>query len=184
MRVISGYLKGRKLFFPERTKKIRATKDVVREAIFDSLRGWIVDRRVLELFAGTGALGIEAVSHGAKEVIFLEEDREAVNCIKRNIEHLGISELCIVKKGKVEDSIQQFSSERFDLIIADPPYNYPSTRIEQILRNIMELKILSEDGIIVIEHNKRNPLPEVSGLTVYKEKIYGKSVVSYIRIIR
>lgn len=181
MRVISGYLKGRRLFFPDKKKELRATKDIVREAIFDSLRGWVVDKRVLEIFAGTGALGIEAVSHGAKEVVFLEEDREAINCIKRNLEHLGISELCTVKKGKAEQCIQEFTNEKFDLIIADPPYNYPSTRIVQILRNILELKILDNEGIIVIEHNKRNVLPEVDGLTVYKEKFYGKSVVSYIR---
>ncbi|MCX8082175.1 MAG: 16S rRNA (guanine(966)-N(2))-methyltransferase RsmD [bacterium] len=181
MRVISGYLKGRKLFFPERTKRLRATKDIVREAIFDSLRGWIVEKRVLEIFAGTGALGIEAISHGAKEVIFLEEDREAINCIKRNIEHLGISELCTIRKGKVEHSIEEFLDEKFDLIIADPPYDYPSGKIIQILNKIMELQVLDDDGIILIEHNRKNLLPEIKGFTVYKEKTYGKSIVSYIR---
>ena len=100
MRVISGYLSGRKLFFSGKKKDLRATKDVVREAIFDSLREWIVDKKVLEIFAGTGALGIEAVSHGAKEVVFIEEKREAVNYIKQNIEQLGISEVCSVKRGK------------------------------------------------------------------------------------
>lgn len=181
MRVISGYLKGRKIFFPE--KKIRATKDIVREAIFDTLRGWIVNKRVLEIFAGSGALGIEAISHGAKEVVFLEEDREAIDCIRRNIEHLGISELCTVKKGKVEDSIQQFRNERFDLIIADPPYDYSSNKILQFLKNIVELEVLDEDGIIVIEHSKERILPEVNNLTVYKEKFYGKTVVSYIKTV-
>ncbi|MDD3725687.1 MAG: 16S rRNA (guanine(966)-N(2))-methyltransferase RsmD [Candidatus Ratteibacteria bacterium] len=181
MRVISGYLKGRKLFFPEKNKELRATKDVVREAIFDSLRDWVVDKKVLEIFAGTGALGIEAVSHGAKEVVFLEEDREAVNCIKKNIDQLGISEVCSVKKGKVEQFIEVFCKGRFDLIIADPPYNYPSNRIGQILRMILELDIVDTNGIIVIEHDKRNTLPDVEGLTVYKERFYGKSVVAYIK---
>lgn len=181
MRVISGYLKGRKLFFPEKSKGLRATKDIVREAIFDSLRGWIVDRKVLEIFAGTGALGIEAISHGAKEVVFVEEDTEAINCIKKNIEHLGISEICNVKKGRVEQSIIEFTEKNFDLIIADPPYDYPSSRIAQILKNILELHILNEDGIIVIEHNRKTPIPEVDGFVIYKEKKYGKSMVSYIR---
>ncbi|MCM8761793.1 MAG: 16S rRNA (guanine(966)-N(2))-methyltransferase RsmD [Candidatus Omnitrophica bacterium] len=182
MRVISGYLKGRRLFFPEKRKELRATKDVVREAIFDSLRGWVINKRVMEIFAGTGALGIEAISHGAKEVVFVEEDREAVNCIKKNIEHLGISEYCTVKRGKAEQLVEEFSDEKFDLIIADPPYGYPTGKIVQILRNILELKILDDEGIIVIEHNKRNVLPETDGFTVYKEKFYGKSVVSYIKV--
>lgn len=181
MRVISGYLKGRKLFFPEKKQSFRATKDVVREAIFDSLRGWIENKKVLEIFAGTGALGIEAISHGAKKVVFIEEDREAVNCIKKNIENLEISELCTVKKGKAEQFIEEFHEERFDLIIADPPYKYPSSRIAQILKTIVEQNIIDEDGLIVIEHNRRNSLPEVSGLTVYKKKFYGNSAVSYIK---
>ncbi|MCM8830106.1 MAG: 16S rRNA (guanine(966)-N(2))-methyltransferase RsmD [Candidatus Omnitrophica bacterium] len=182
MRVISGYLKGRRLFFPEKKKGLRATKDVVREAIFDSLRGWVVNKRVLEIFAGTGALGIEAISHGAKEVVFVEEDREAIRCIKRNIENLNIEKSCTVKKGKAEQSIEELNNEKFDLIIADPPYDYPSGKIAQILKNILDMNILDNQGIIVIEHNRRNLLPEVDGFTVYKEKFYGKSVVSFIKV--
>ena len=93
MKVISGHLKGRRLFFPADKKALRPTKDLIREAIFDVLRGWVADKRVLDLFAGTGALGIEAVSHGAREVVFIESERGALNIIRKNLEILGITNI-------------------------------------------------------------------------------------------
>jgi len=185
MKVISGYLKGRRLFFPEAgDRKLRPTKDLVREAIFDTLREWIVGKKVLDLFAGTGALGIEAASHGAEEVVLVESDMKAVNSIRKNIEFLDISNVCAVKKGKAERIIEGFEKEKFDLIIADPPYDYPGNKILYILKSIAELKVVGDDGIIVIEHGNRNPLPEVEGMVVYKEKTYGKSTVSYLKLVK
>ena len=182
MRVISGYLKGRKLLFPVDRKHLRPTKDVTREAIFDVLREWIMGKRVLDLFAGTGALGIEAVSHGASEVVFVESEAEGINLIRRNVEALDISGNCSVKKGKVERVITEFEKERFNLVIADPPYGYPENKMESILKNIVELQVIDCDGIIVIEHGRRDVIPGVDGLRIYKEKFYGKSTVSYLRL--
>lgn len=185
MRVISGYLKGRRLFCPEGKKRgMRPTKDLVREAIFDVLRGWIEGKRVLDLFAGTGALGIEAASHGAQEVIFVESDRDAVNSIRKNIESLDISDICTVRKGKAEKIIETLENEEFDLIIADPPYDYPGKKIAYVLESIAGLKVAGDDGIIVIEHGDREKLPEVEGLAVYKEKDYGKSAVSFLKVLK
>ncbi|MBN1446085.1 MAG: 16S rRNA (guanine(966)-N(2))-methyltransferase RsmD [Candidatus Omnitrophica bacterium] len=185
MKVISGYLKGKRLIFPEgRGRKLRPTKDLVREAIFDTLRGWIESKRVLDLFAGTGALGIEAVSHGAQEVFFVESDRDAVNSIRKNIEYLNISDICTVKKGKAEKVIETLENEKFDLIIADPPYDYPGNKILHILQSIAGLKVAGDEGIIVFEHGDRDKLPEVEGLAVYKEKTYGKSMVSYLKAVK
>ncbi len=185
MRVISGYLKGRRLFCPEGKKKgLRPTKDLVREAIFDALRGWIEGKRALDLFAGTGALGIEAASHGAREVVFVESDREAVNSIRKNIESLDIAGRCTIRKGKAEKVIETLENEEFDLIIADPPYDYPGKKILYILESIAGLKVAGEEGIIVIEHGNREKLPEVEGLEIYKEKHYGKSAVSFLKIVK
>lgn len=182
MRVISGYLKGRKLFFPVEKKELRPTKDITREAIFDVLRGWIIDKRVLDLFAGTGALGIEAVSHGASEVVFVESENEGINLIRKNVDTLDIAGSCSVKRGRVEKVIMDFAGERFDLIIADPPYGYPESKIEDVLRTIVEHQIIDSNGIIVIEQSRRDRIPEVAGLKVYKERSYGKSRVSYLRV--
>lgn len=183
MRVISGYLKGRKLIFPADKKKLRPTKDITREAIFDVLREWIIDKRVLDIFAGTGALGIEAVSHGASEVVFVESEAEGINIIRKNIDTLNIIGICSVKKGKAEKVITEFQKKKFDLVIADPPYGYPESRVESILKNIVELEILNSGGIIVMEHSRKDAIPDVEGLTVFKEKFYGKSTVSYLRAV-
>jgi len=183
MKVISGYLKGRRLFFPAGSKSLRPTKELIREAIFDVLRGWIADKRVLDLFAGTGALGIEAISHGAREVVFVELEREAISIIRKNLETLGITNICSIKKGKVERIIEGFGKEKFDLIIADPPYGYPENRIASILRRFIELHLISDDGIVVIEQRDRDILPEIKGLAVWKEKVYGKNKVSYLQVV-
>ncbi|MGB9678197.1 MAG: RsmD family RNA methyltransferase, partial [Candidatus Ratteibacteria bacterium] len=106
MKIISGILKGRKLKFIK-DKKIRPTKDIVREAIFDSLRGWIVNKRVIEMFAGSGILGIEAISHGAKKVIFIEKDKRGIKVIKENVESLGIEKYCEIIKGDCEYEIEK-----------------------------------------------------------------------------
>ncbi len=182
MKVISGYLKGRRLFFPAGSKSLRPTKDLIREAIFDVLRGWIADKRVLDLFAGTGALGIEAISHGAREVVFVELEREAISIIKKNIETLGITGQCSIRKGKAEKIIEELSKEKFDLIIADPPYGYPENKIASMLKSIVRFQMICQGGVAIIEHRSRYLLPEVEGLTVYKEKIYGKNKVSYLKI--
>jgi len=180
MRVISGYLKGRKLYFIKE-KGIRLTKDIVREAIFDTLRGWIVGKRVIEIFAGIGALGIESISHGAKEVIFVEKDKRVVELIKKNLKELGISDKGVVKSGRVEDFIEEFKDLKYDIIIADPPYDYPEGKIKKLLEKIVELNVINEEGIVVFEHSIKKKLPEVEGLEVYKTRKYGKSCVSYLR---
>jgi len=107
-----------------------------------------------------------------------------VNCIRKNLESLGISNICIVKKGKAEKIIEGFGKNEFDLIIADPPYDYPWNKILNILNNIAKSHIMGNDGIIVIEHNNRNSIPEAGGLAVYKERFYGKSVVSYLKVVK
>jgi 16S rRNA (guanine966-N2)-methyltransferase len=182
MRVISGYLKRRNLFFAVDKKGLRPTKDVIREAIFDVLRDWVVDKRVLDLFAGTGALGIEAVSHGAREVVFVESERDAVNIIRKNLYSLGITDICSIKKGKVENVVLGFEKGSFDLIIADPPYGYPKSKIASVLKDIVEREVIGDGGIVVFENRDRDILPEVPGLMVYKEKVYGKSRVSYLTV--
>ena len=181
MRVISGWLKGRRLAFPEDKEKVRPTKDITREAIFDVLRGWIAGKRVLDLFAGTGALGIEAVSHGAAEAVFVESEPEGISLIRKNVDAMDIAGICSVRKGKVEKVIAEFAEKGFDLIIADPPYGYPEAKIESILKDIVELRVIGSGGRIVVEHGRGNPVPAVAGLEVFKEKFYGKSAVTYLK---
>lgn len=181
MKVISGKLKGRNLLTIQNNKNIRPTKNIIREAVFDVLRSFIEDVSVLDLFAGTGAMGIEAISEGAKEAVFVESEYEASMVIKDNLKSLGIESVCQVIKGSVEKKILDFKNSKFGLIFLDPPYNYNSNRIFKILSNIVDLKIIEEGGIVVLEHTKDNKVQPFDGLTLYKEKKYGKSWVSYFK---
>lgn len=179
MRVIGGIYKGKKLLFI-RDKNIRPTKDVVREAIFDTLRGWIINKKVIELFAGTGAIGIEAISEGAEKVIFVEKNRKAIEILKKNIAKIGIEEKTVVLKGTVEERIKEMRNFKYDLVIADPPYEFPAKKLKDMIETIIDSKVINENGIIVIEHRIKYRMPESEKFIVYKNKKYGKTSVSYL----
>jgi len=180
MKVISGIYKGRKLKFIK-NKEIRPTKDIVREAIFDTLREWIVNKKVIEIFAGSGILGIEAISHGAKKVIFIEKERKGIEVIKENLKNLDIEKKCEIMKGDCEYEIEKLENFKYDLIIGDPPYEFPVSKLERIMGKIVKLNILKKEGIMVIEHEIKKEIPVVEGLEKIKEKKYGKTGLTYLR---
>ncbi len=183
MKVISGIYKGRKLKFIK-DKEIRPSKDIVREAIFDTLRGWIVNKKVLEIFAGSGILGIEAISHGAKKVTFIEKERRCIEVIKENIENLKIEKKSEIIKGDCEYEIEKLENMKYDLIIGDPPYNFPISKLERIMGKIVKLNILKKNGIMVIEHEIKKEIPELESYEVIKRKKYGKTGLTYLRRIK
>ncbi|MCK9266635.1 16S rRNA (guanine(966)-N(2))-methyltransferase RsmD [bacterium] len=180
MKIIGGKLKGRNLLFLK-NKNLRPSKDIVRESVFDVLRGSFENENVLDLFAGTGAMGIEAFSQGAKEVVFIENSYEACRIIKKNLDNLGISTFCTVVKGSVEKSVDKFEDVKFGLVLADPPYNYSEKRVVNILSSIVAKGIIKKDGTIVVEHGKHIKFSSFEGLNLYKEKKYGRSFISYFR---
>lgn len=183
MKVISGLYKGKKLKFIK-DKEIRPTKDVVRKAIFDSLRGWIVNKKVIEIFAGSGILGIEAISHGAKKVIFIEMNRKGIEIIRENIKSLNLEKKCEIIKGDCEYEIEKLENSRYDLIIGDPPYDFPVSKLERIIEKIIKLNILKKNGIMVIEHEFKKELPIINGYELIKKKKYGKTGLTYLRRIK
>src|SRR3989338_554424 len=162
MRVISGTFKGRKLI-PPKGLTIRPTPDKVKGAIFNILGDRIIESSFLDLFAGTGAIGIEALSRGAKEIIFVDDNIKAINLIKENLSRCKMQDArCkIVKENAVEfiKSVGQgFSPENFALIFLAPPYK--SDLGEKALIEISSFNILKEDGEIIWEHYyKTPPLP-------------------------
>ena len=175
MRVISGTARGRKLkeFVGE---DIRPTGDMVKESIFNIIQFDIEGRRVLDLFAGTGQLGIEALSRGAKSAIFIDSSRDAINLIKENIKLCGLADLATIL---MRDAISYLKrSEKFDLIFIDAPY---ATKLaETALGKIIEFDKLNENGIIVYETYVDSISPAVSPpYYLQKEYIYGK-----VKIVR
>ena len=152
MRVITGSARGRKLKTPE-NRDIRPTTDNVKESLFNILQFDIEGRQVLDLFAGTGQLGIECLSRGAAGVTFVDADREAVRIVRENLKTCGMTAPVFQ-----EDALQFLNrGQRFDLIFIDPPYD--SGLYEPVLERINLVDILSDGGIIVCEARREKDLP-------------------------
>ena len=175
MRIITGEYRGRKLETPI-GYDVRPTTDKVKEAIFNLLQNDIYDSVCVDLFAGTGSLGLEALSRGAKRCYFCDNARASLNMIKNNIKHCGANEKSIVLAGDYSKTLTRIK-EQADIIFLDPPY--ASGLYEKCLGLIQELDLLSDEGIIVAEHDKYDEMPEqVGSLMKVKERRYGKILVS------
>ena len=172
MRVIAGTAGGIRLLAPEGTG-IRPTSDRARESIFNSLhsRSAIQESEVLDLFAGTGALGIEALSRGAKKATFVDNSHESLELVKENLKKSGLENKAQVIKGGALKWLQK-SSESWDLVLLDPPYDFENW--VELLDALLE----KEPGIIVIESNREiDPGPKWH---VDSIRQYGSSVVVVI----
>ena len=178
MRIISGGLKGRRIKFPE---NIRPTQQKVRKSIFDCLRNCIRGSIFLELFAGSGAVGLEAFSYGAAEVTFVDNDINCLRIIEANLKSLRQEAYRIYKKDSflaVEELSEKFV--KFDVIFLDPPYGRELAK--NSLLKIALCDILTASGILVLEHNKKEELPDRCGsLILFKQKSYGDTVLSFYR---
>lgn len=168
MRVITGTARGRRLKTPENSN-IRPTTDNVKESVFNIIQFDIEGRRVLDLFAGTGQLGIECLSRGAAEAVFIDDSREAVRIVKDNLKACGFSAPVLQ-----QDALSYLRScGRFDLIFVDPPYD--ANLYEPVLETINSVDILSDGGIIVCESRRETPMPELAApYQKRKEYRYGK----------
>ena len=174
MRVISGKFGGRVLK-ENPFDHIRPTTDKVKQAMFTKLQFEIDGSRVLDLFCGTGGLGIEALSRGAKEVIFVDKNYKSVEITKQNLKNLG--ECANVYKQDALIALEKVSG-KFDLIILDPPYK--SGLYEKVLQKIFERDLLSEGGTIVCEHANKDDF-DYSPFMIYDEKRYGTIKLTYLQ---
>ena len=169
MRVISGTQRGRKLKEPTGFD-IRPTSDMVKEAIFNIIQFDVEGARVLDLFAGTGQLGIEALSRGAEHVVFVDSNPAATKLISENIKTCKFeSEATVLTR----DAITFLSSgEKFDIVIVDPPYD--TEIVDKALSKIIEFDKLNEHGIIICETKADKTMPDVAlPYFVHKEYRYG-----------
>ncbi|WP_110929311.1 16S rRNA (guanine(966)-N(2))-methyltransferase RsmD [Bacillus massiliglaciei] len=169
MRVVSGVCKGRPLKGVP-GKGTRPTTDKVKEAVFNIIGPYFEGGIVLDLFAGSGGLGIEALSRGMEKGIFIDRDYSAVQTVKSNLESTGFTELAEVYRNDSERALKALIKREvvFDLILLDPPYK--KQRLVEVLKTMDEAKILSEEGTIVCEHSNDVQLPESVGDLVAKRK--------------
>jgi 16S rRNA (guanine966-N2)-methyltransferase len=178
MRIITGKYRGRKLETPE-NYDIRPTSDKVKEAVFNILMNDIYGSVCCDLFAGTGNLGIEALSRGAERAYLADRSRDAVRLIRTNLEKCGAQEDAVVLMGDYRRSLNRIN-EKIDIFFLDPPYR--EGLYEDCMERIGDLDLLAPDGIILAEHDSRNPLPENCGEFVKtQDRKYGKTTVSIYR---
>jgi 16S rRNA (guanine966-N2)-methyltransferase len=187
MRIIAGRLKGRRLKTPS-WPGVRPTSDKLRETLFNILSTRVPGARVLDGFAGTGALGIEAISRGAASATFIDGDRRAVALTSENVAHCGIENVCVIIRAEVARVLDtlyaQTGFEPFDIVLLDPPYALASG--EHLLPVLESAgRVLSETGILVVEHARRDELPTtVTGLTRSRDVRSGDSALTFYDVHR
>lgn len=174
MRVTGGALRGRRLRVP--ATNVRPTADRVRESLFAAL-GEIEGARVLDLCAGSGALGIEALSRGARTVLFVDRSSHSVRTVRLNLDALQLGAKSHVVRDDAVAVVRRLArdGERFDLVLADPPYE--SGEAERLVRELGAAGILAPGGKLVVECSRRHPLPTPEGLTPVDERHYGDTAV-------
>lgn len=182
MRIIAGKYRGRLIEFP---KHIRPTQDRVRQSVFDVLTGVIKGARVLDLFAGSGAIGLEALSRGAKEVYFVEKDRYCSRVIEANLLGLGVKRGDPCARTFTNESFRALEilkkkKESFDIVFIDPPYYQELAK--KALKLTVASGILSPYSFVVVEHAKKDMLGECpAGCDLVKEIVSGEIKVSIYR---
>lgn len=180
MRVIAGEFKGRRLSTPK-GRDIRPTADRVREAVFNIIGPRVHGAVVLDLFAGTGALGIEALSRGAIAATFVDTSREALGVIRRNIEICALKARTHVISCDVYRSLGALGNHNppFDLVFADPPYH--CGYLIPAMENLHASGCLSESALIVVEHDPREPVvAQQSHFQVTDARRYGATAVTFL----
>ncbi len=179
LRITSGHLRNRQFEVPH--SEVRPTMEAVREAVFSSLGGKCNGLRVLDLYAGSGALGLEAWSRGAASVTFVEKHVQAVKQIERNVEKLQLDELGMAQV-YCADAVHWVREAKtsFDLILADPPYDLEDA-FEETLAAIGSASALSADGSVVYEMRSRQEWSIPSEWTLKRDKCYGKTRVLILK---
>lgn len=179
MRVISGSARGRKLKAPEGLTT-RPTTDRIKESLFNIIAADLYECRFLDLFSGSGSMGIEAISRGAKKAVFVDNNRNSVAVINENIKATRFEERAEVMNCDVSNAIARLGSlgEKFDIIFMDPPYN--KGLVESALTYIVKENILADDGYIIAEQSQEDKIPEVQGLEVFRIKDYKITKMTFL----
>ena len=177
MRITGGTGRGRTLRVPA-GEHVRPTSDKVKQALFNILGARLDGAAFLDLFAGTGGIGIEALSRGASRAVFIDDSRKSLDAVRHNIGQAGFGSSAQVIASKAESFIRK-TEDRFDIVFLDPPY---TQEIVPLLELIAGSSLLAPDAVIVAEHFKKQPSPERAGaLTRYREAVYGDTVLAFYR---
>jgi 16S rRNA (guanine966-N2)-methyltransferase len=181
VRVIAGALKGRRLVTP-RGPRTRPTADQVRIALMDTLTPWLPGARVLDLFAGAGGVGLEALSRGAAHATFVERDPRALAALRQNVETLGVRARARLVRGEVGREIGRLAApdEPFNIVFLDPPYEAGLT--EATLARVAAAAWVAPGTIVIAQHPTKQAPPETLGrLTAFRTRRFGETTLTFYR---
>lgn len=178
MRIIAGIARSRLIIAPK-GKHTRPTQDYVRESLFSIIQRDVPGANVLDLFAGSGALALEALSRGAQSTVLADKSRLAIECIHQNVEILGFEEQAAIFHGDWRIVAQRLPKQEFDLVFLDPPYHLTQYReMTELLKNRQLLKM---NALIVIEHRRNIPI-DLSQDFIFKDsRTYGDTMIHFYR---
>lgn len=183
MRIISGKARGTKLFTLEGINT-RPTLDRVKESIFNIIQNKISEAEVLDLFAGSGAIGLEFLSRGANRVVLCDKSKEAVEIIKKNIQKTHMEENTVVLNTDFETCLEKIKNQKFDIIYLDPPYE--TDYILKSLKKIIEFKMAKKENIIILEtDDEKRILEEIENIEVkiVDKRQYGRATIIFLVIL-
>lgn len=175
MRISGGTIKGHVLKIPK-VRDIRPTQEAIRLAIFNILGDLVKDKKVADLYAGSGSLGIEALSRGAREAIFLESNRHACEIVKENLDHARIAPKGRIICRDVKLALLEMPDNDIELAFLDPPYAVG--KLDYIFRALSPH--LKRGAVVVYEHSKTTEPPDIPGLRIFDRRIYGGTKVTFM----
>lgn len=184
MRVIGGKAKGRVLLFPASSKE-RPTADSLREALFNIL-GSLAEKSFLDLFAGSGSVGIEAASRGAQKVVFIEKDHKIAEVAQKNIINCNLDQNCRIIMRDVGAGLRDLFKSRieFDIVFADPPYC--RGLVEKILKLLKENPVITDESVVIIQHSTREDVEShLDNKSIIKDqRKYGDNILTFLKMER
>ena len=181
MRIIAGALKGRRLVTPK-GDTTRPTADQVRIALMDTLTPRLPGARLLDLFAGAGGVGLEALSRGAAHATFVERDPRALAALRANVETLGVAAQARVERADVRAALDRLAREgaRFDIVFLDPPYD--QDLVVPTLQRLGASALVAPGGVVVAQHLTKAPPPaDVGVLTAFRTRRFGETTLTFFR---
>jgi len=179
MRIISGKHRGRKLLTLDGNDITRPTSDRVKEALFNILGNKIVDANILDMFAGSGALGLESLSRGAKQCVFIDSSEQAISVIKKNIALCKEENVSRVIKQDYQQALKSINNIKFDVVFIDPPYlnDIETTALTAVSG------LINKDAVVIVETDKTDDIPDrVLDLVKYDSRKYGRTIISFYEI--
>lgn len=189
MRIIAGSARGRRILSTSKTMMVKPISGRMRQSLFDILRPIVTGSYFLDLFAGTGAVGLEALSRGASKIAFVEKDSRCLKVIKSNLARFNWEDKGVVLRGDALNSLSwvpfRAGVEKFEIVFLGPPYrdeeNTPLAYTRPVLENIAKARLLAPGGLVIAQHHKKEEVATPRGLKRYRLMKYGDTTMSFYR---